>query len=514
MADYAHDMMFGTFLTPAAADPEQVVALAELTDRSGLDLVTVQDHPYQHAFLDTWTLLSVIAARTSTVHVSPNVANLPLRDPAILARAVASLDLLTGGRVELGLGAGAFWDGIVALGHDRLTAAESVEALAEGIDVIRALWGTGEHGVRAGGRHHHVRGARPGPAPAHDVGIWVGAYKPTMLALTGRLADGWLPSSAYAGPDTLPDMNARIDDAAFAAGRKPSDVRRLYNISGTFDRAGSRGSDFLQGNAASWAEQLADLALAQGMSGFILASDDPDTIRRFAAEVAPAVRELVDLERRGELPDLPPRPAAVAAPAAGGFPVRPTPDDGVRRSVERAWDESERPTGPAHDPDRTYHPAELAGSQHLVAVHDQLREELRQLRDLVEQVTTGDIDPTAARNHIAEMTIRQNTWTVGAYCASYCRIVTTHHTIEDMSLFPHLRRADPRLTAVVDRLQHEHGVIHEVLERVDRALVAFVDSADAPALRNAVDLLTDALFSHLAYEERELLEPLARLGAH
>ncbi len=509
MADYGHDMMFGTFLTPTAADPAQVVELAQLTERSGLDLVTVQDHPYQHAFLDTWTLLSVIAARTSSVHVSPNVANLPLRDPAILARSVASLDLLTGGRVELGLGAGAFWNGIVALGHERLTTAESIEALAEGIDVIRALWGTGERGVRAGGRHHHVQGARPGPAPAHNVGIWVGAYKPKMLALTGRLADGWLPSSAYAGPDTLPDMNARVDDAAFAAGRKPSDVRRLYNISGAFDR----GAGFLQGTAAAWAEQLADLALAQGMSGFVLASDDPDMIRRFAAEVAPAVRELVDLERRGELPDLPPRPVErPVATATGGFPVRPTPDDGVRHSLEQAWDEAERPTGPAHDPDRAYRPADIAGSQHLVAVHDQLREELRQLRDLVEQVTTGDVAPATARNHIAEMTIRQNSWTVGAYCASYCRIVTTHHTIEDMSLFPHLRRADPRLTPVVDRLQQEHGVIHEVLERVDRSLVAFVGSADTPALRGAVDLLTDALLSHLSYEERELLEPLARLG--
>lgn len=509
MTDYGHDIMFGTFLTPTAADPQRVVQLAQLTDQLGLDAVTVQDHPYQPGFLDTWTLLAVIAAQTTSVRVAPNVANLPLRDPAILARSAATLDLLSGGRVELGLGAGGFWNGIAAMGRERLTAGQSIDALAEGIEIIRAMWNTGERAVRVHGRYHRVDGARPGPAPAHDIGIWIGAYKERMLALTGRAGDGWLPSSAYAAPDELPAMNARIDDAALAAGRKPTDVRRLYNVAGTFGRR----AGFLDGPSSDWAEQLADLALAQGMSGFILASDDPDDIRRFAAEVAPAVRELVAMERRGEVTP----PAPVATPPqvpADDFPVVATPDDGVRRSAERPWDEAARPTGPAREPGRAYAPADIASSRNLVAIHNQLRGELEQLRDLVGQVTTGEIDPAAARSHIAEMTIRQNSWTVGAYCASYCRIVTTHHTVEDMSLFPQLRRADPRLVPVVDRLQEEHGVIHDVLERVDRALVSFVDAADTEQLRAAVDLLTDALLSHLSYEERELVEPLARIGAH
>jgi hypothetical protein len=86
----------GTFLTPTAEQAERVVGLARLTEQVGLDLVTVQDHPYQSRFLDTWTLLSVIAASTTTLRVAPNVANLPLRPPAVLARSVASLDLLSG----------------------------------------------------------------------------------------------------------------------------------------------------------------------------------------------------------------------------------------------------------------------------------------------------------------------------------------------------------------------------------------------------------------------------------
>jgi hypothetical protein len=176
-------------------------------------------------------------------------------------------------------------------------------------------------------------------------------------------------------------------------------------------------------------------------------------------------------------------------------------------------DESARPTGPAPDPSRTYTPYQLQSGQHLIDVHDHLRAELDQVRDLVEQVAAGTLGVGAARSHINTMTMRQNNWTLGTYCESYCRLVTTHHSLEDASLFPHLRRADPALVPVVDRLQEEHKIIHDVLEGVDKALVALVDgSGDIDGLRAAVDLLDDTLLSHLSYEERELVEPLARLG--
>ena len=135
-----HDLVFGSFLTPSAERPERVVDLARLTEQVGLDLVSIQDHPYQARFLDTWTLLSVIAARTSRITVTPNVANLPLRPPAVLARSVATLDLLSQGRVELGLGAGGFFEAIAAIGGPRLDARRAVDALEEGIRVIRAIW--------------------------------------------------------------------------------------------------------------------------------------------------------------------------------------------------------------------------------------------------------------------------------------------------------------------------------------------------------------------------------------
>ncbi len=504
MPDYGHELEFGVFLPPAADQFGETLRLAQLADTHGLDLVSLQDHPYQAQFLDTWTSLSVIAAATERVRVFPNVANLPLRPPAVLARSAASLDVITGGRVELGLGAGAFWDAIAGMGGPRRGAGESIDALAEAIAVIRALWTPGR-GAKFEGKHYTLKGAHPGPFPVHPIGIWLGAYKPRMLRLTGRAADGWLPSSPYAPPEQLTEMNRIIDEAAEDAGRSPADVRRLYNVGGSFS---GNGREFLRGPAKVWVEQLAELALTEGMSGFILMVDagGGDDLRRFAEEVAPGVRELVDQERNLGTTR---RPVAEVPDVLG---VTPTPDDGTRLSRERLWDESARPTAPAPPPDAVYTAAGRAGSQQLIDIHDHLRAELARVRSLVKQVADGALDVGAARSEINTMTMRQNNWTLGAYCESYCRLVTVHHTLEDRQLYPQLRRADERLGPVLDRLTEEHHVIHDVLERVDAALVATVsDPNGITELSAAVDLLTDTLLSHLSYEERELVEPMARI---
>ena len=300
MTDYGHDLLFGTFTTPRAQPPHHAVDLAVVADRAGLDLVTFQDHPYQPAFHDTWTLLSYVAARTEHVRLAPNVLNLPLRQPAVLARAAASLDLLSGGRFELGLGTGAFWDGIAAMGGRRLTPGQSIAALEEAIEIIRTLWDTSERrGATIEGDWYRVKGAKRGPAPAHDIGIWIGAYKPRMLKLTGRLSDGWLPSLGYlqGGPADLAEMNKHIDEGAAATERDPAAIRRLLNVNGQFSQ---RRQGFLVGPPEQWAEELAGLTLEYGTSGFILATDDAYSIETFAKEVAPATRELVEKERSGQ----------------------------------------------------------------------------------------------------------------------------------------------------------------------------------------------------------------------
>jgi alkanesulfonate monooxygenase SsuD/methylene tetrahydromethanopterin reductase-like flavin-dependent oxidoreductase (luciferase family) len=517
MPDYGHDLLFGCFLTPSAEQAETTLRLAVRAEQLGLDLVSAQDHPYQPAFLDTWTLLSVIAARTSRVRVFPNVANLPLRPPAVLARAVASLDILSDGRAELGLGAGGFWDAIAAMGGPRRSPADAVAALREAIAVIRALWTPGR-GVKLPGDHYRLAGARPGPFPVHPVGIWLGSYKPRMLQLTGELADGWLPSAPYAPPEQLTRMNEIIDEAAAAAGRPPGAVRRLYNLAGSFD---APDGGFLQGPPKVWAEQLAELALTEGISGFILTGDAPADLELFAQEVAPAVRELVGRERHQSGSATPDEHVAAAPHGSAPIPqaadqdlgVRPTPDGGRRISPATVWDESARPAGPPREATARYTDEGRAFARDLIRVHDHLRGELTQLRDMIVQVAAGSLDPGAARSAINALTVKQNEWTLGAYCQSYCRFVGMHHTLEDTAMFPDLRRADSRLAPVVARLSEEHEAIAGILTRIDSALVSMVrDPAAISEVQAAVDLLTDALLSHLSYEERQLVEPLARLG--
>ncbi len=195
----------------------------------------------------------------------------------------------------------------------------------------------------------------------------------------------------------------------------------------------------------------------------------------------------------------------------GRFAVQATPDDGTRLGLAMPWDEDTRPEYSPPDPQRHYTATEQATAHHLVQVHDHLRAELERVRQLVDEVASGELDVGLARSLINSMTMRQNNWTLGTYCQAYCRVVTTHHTLEDASVFPHLRSREPALAPVIDRLEQEHHVIAGVLDDVDRALVALVSTpGQLDALRAAIDTLTDTMLSHLSYEERMLLEPLAR----
>jgi alkanesulfonate monooxygenase SsuD/methylene tetrahydromethanopterin reductase-like flavin-dependent oxidoreductase (luciferase family)/hemerythrin-like domain-containing protein len=516
MGDYGHDLEFGVFIQPAARSADQVVALSVLAEDAGYDLVSYNDHPYSPRALDALALMSFVAARTGRVRLAANVLSLPMRPPAVLAQAVASLDILSHGRAELGIGAGSAWDAIEAMGGRRLDPGDSVEALEEAIQVIRELWDTGvPGGATFGGKHYRLAGALRGPAPVHDIGIWVGAFKPRMLRLVGRLADGWWPTAAGLNPGDLTTGNAVIDAAAARAGREPDTIRRLLNL-GVVDAP-----------ARETAAELARLALEDGIGTFIVTANDPGAIANFA-EVAPRVREAVErarlrgtgaapaAEEAAAVDSSAPTTAEEAAPGLTRderLGVTPTQDEPIRLSDRAPWDDSTRPRRDRTGPEVTYTDRGRRASKQLIAVHDMLRSELSDLRHILRQVQAEAIQAEDARAALNEMALRQNDWTLGTFCARYCSVVAQHHGAEDAAMFPHLARREPQLTPVIDRLTEEHLVIHAAIQEVDRALVQHMTRPENhDAIQAAIDYLTDALLSHLAYEEQELLEPLARLG--
>ena len=291
MPDYGRAIKFGYFLIPNA--DTHLLSVAQEVEQLGLDYVAVQDHPYQRRFVDTWTLLSMIAAVTSRIGLFPDVANLPLRLPAVLAKAAASIDVLSGGRFELGLGAGGFWDAIEAYGGPRRTPGDALAALEEAIEVIRKVW-SGERNLRFEGQHYQLRGAQSGPVPTHPIGIWLGVTGPHALKLAGKVADGWVPS--FRGELTkIAEMTKRLDDAAAEAGRDPASIRRILNVNGVITDGASNG--MLQGPVNQWAEELTNLAVIYNFDTFIFWGEGEGQLQRFAEEVVPAVRAQVTTER-------------------------------------------------------------------------------------------------------------------------------------------------------------------------------------------------------------------------
>lgn len=226
---------FGISIDPSAADPQEPFDRARIADEHGLDLVTIMDHPYNMRLFDTWTLLTAIGRATSRVHLAPNVASLPLRPPAMLAKQAATLDVLTNGRLEMGLGAGAYWDGIAAFGGPRRTPGQAYQAFDDALHILRGMWDHAGKRFTCEGEVYQVKGVRPGPAPAHRIPIWVGARGPRMLRLLGRMGDGLFISYNYDQPENLRKCNRHIDEGAQQEGRATTEIRRGYNLMGIID---------------------------------------------------------------------------------------------------------------------------------------------------------------------------------------------------------------------------------------------------------------------------------------
>ena len=297
MTDYGHPITFGLSLIPSVEVLEETRQLAQAADAAGLDYLAIQDHAYNVEFLDVWTLITYLAADTQRISFVPDVADLQLRPPAMLAKAAASLSVLTGGRIVLGVGGGASAGGIAAMGGAFRSRPEMIAFTDEALQIMRKALAGGP--VEFRGAQHTVD-YDAGPVPPEPVPLWLGSQGPRMLALTGRESDGWVsPLSTYTPPFAVPGMQRRIDEAARDAGRDPADVRRIYNVVGTIGTG--RGGSGLTGDVDTWVATLTDWAVDLGLDTFIFwpTTAPLAQLEVFVGEVVPAVRQRVSA-RRGQ----------------------------------------------------------------------------------------------------------------------------------------------------------------------------------------------------------------------
>lgn len=292
MTDYGQPISFGVNIDVDVDLFARSRRMARNADKAGLDYLAMQDHPYQPGHFDVWTLMTRLTTETERVSFFTDVADLQLRPPVMLAKAAASLSVLTGGRVALGVGGGGFQDAIAGMGGGRRGGGEVVAYTEEALRLMRAALAGG--GVRLLGDHHRVEGYSAGPVPARPVPLWLGGQKPKMLGVAGRAADGWIsPLNIYVAPDEIPGKNKIIDEAAREAGRDPAEIRRIYNVLGAIGPY--RGGHGLVGKARTWTETLTEWAVGLGVDTFVFWPLDDHLAQAevFAAEVVPAVREQV-----------------------------------------------------------------------------------------------------------------------------------------------------------------------------------------------------------------------------
>ncbi len=284
-------ILFGADVSTSSAAGADPAADAREAEAAGFDFVSSSDHPggTQPTF-ETWTMLTWIAASTTRIGVASRVLGVPFRAPAMVAKMAESLDRLSGGRLILGLGAGASEDEPRALGLPAPPAAARIRGLAEAITVIRGLWSEPVFSHR--GEFYRTGAASLEPKPARPIPVWLGTFGPRALRLTGQVADGWIPSLGHAPADQLPGMLHRVLDAAEAAGRPPGDIARVLNVTVRLAARPDPDPGLISGPAGYVTERLVGFAGA-GFTGFNLMTAGPGRrgqLARLAETVIPEVR--------------------------------------------------------------------------------------------------------------------------------------------------------------------------------------------------------------------------------
>jgi alkanesulfonate monooxygenase SsuD/methylene tetrahydromethanopterin reductase-like flavin-dependent oxidoreductase (luciferase family) len=285
------EFIFGVNVPTSAADGADPVEDARFAERVGFDFISSSDHPGSTSpNFETWTMLTWIAALTSKIHLAPRVLGVPLRSPAMVAKMSESLDRLSGGRLILGMGAGGSEQELRSLGASFASPKERFDGLEDALSIVRGLWR--EPAFTHTGAAYSTEAAELEPKPARRIPIWLGTFRSRGLAMTGRLADGWIPTLGYASAEELPAMRERVLAGARDAGRHPDDIRCVLNIEIGVTGYCNPDPEMVTGTADEIADQLGSYA-AMGFTGFNMIPTGNairEQLELIAGEVIPAVR--------------------------------------------------------------------------------------------------------------------------------------------------------------------------------------------------------------------------------
>ena len=286
-------LLFGLGIPPSPESGYDPVTYGRRAEELGFDFLSISDHPADtNGTYEAWTVLSWIAASTSRITLASRVLGVPYRSPAMVAKMAETFDRLSGGRLILGLGGG-YSDGeFRAFGLTAPTPREKVDGMEDAIHIARGLWS--ERSFSFAGRVFHTDAASVAPRPEHRIPIWLGTFGDRALAVTGRLADGWIPSLGSAPPDRVTALRDKIFAAAEAANRDPDEITCAYHLQVNLRPDAPEEPWVVSGPVAKVAETLVSF-VKLGFTALSLVPGGPDpaeTVERLAAEVIPAVREL------------------------------------------------------------------------------------------------------------------------------------------------------------------------------------------------------------------------------
>jgi len=278
------DMRYGLKLSQNATI-DQLRAVWRVADEAGFDHCWCMDHLAtlgardDGPIFEAWTLLAGMAVATSRTRIGCMVTGNTYRHPALLAKAAVTVDHLSGGRLEFGLGAGWAENEHTMLGLPFGTKGDRADWLEEACQVIRSLWT--EQRTSFDGSRYQLSGAVAEPKPVQQPypPIWIGGSgRQRTLRITARYADVW--NAAGGSPDQVAEVSAVLDQRCAEIGRDPAQIRRSVQI-----RVAEANDDLLATAESYRAVGITEIVL-------ILHNEDPGRQANQVAELLPRLREV------------------------------------------------------------------------------------------------------------------------------------------------------------------------------------------------------------------------------